>query len=89
MALREYRDATGTQWRVWKVQPSTFVAPRIAGQPAAAARPAWLCFESRTEKRRLIPAPDGWDERSDADLDELRRTAEVVPRTGDCAPPRW
>jgi hypothetical protein len=89
VALREYRDAAGVQWHVWKVQPSTFVAPRLAGQPADAQRPAWLCFESRTEKRRLIPAPDGWDARSDAELDELRLAAEVVPRTGDCAPPRW
>jgi hypothetical protein len=89
VALREFRDAAGIRWRVWKVQPGTFVAPRPAGQPAAPQRPPWLCFESRTEKRRLVPAPDGWDDRSDAELDELRRAAEVVPRTGDCPPPRW
>lgn len=89
VALREYRDAAGVQWRVWRVQPSTFVAPSLAGQPADAQRPAWLCFESRAEKRRLIPAPDGWDARNDAELDELRRAAEVVPRTGDCTLPRW
>ncbi|HYH83315.1 MAG TPA: hypothetical protein VEX86_26210 [Longimicrobium sp.] len=89
MALREFRDSAGVQWRAWSVQPSSFVAPSIAGQPADAERPGWLCFECRSEKRRLIPAPEGWDARSDAELDELRRTADVVPRSSDCAPPRW
>jgi len=31
----------------------------------------WVCFESRREKRRLIPPPVGWDNASDAELEEL------------------
>ena len=89
MALREYRDEAGVQWRVWKVHPSTFVAPTLAGQPSDDERPPWLCFESPGEKRRLIPAPDAWDERSDAELEDLRRTAEVVPRLSGRAAAMW
>ena len=80
MALREYRDDAGVQWRVWNVKPTSFVAASVAGQPADEDRPPWLCFESPTEKRRLIPAPERWDERSDHELDTMRRQAEVVPR---------
>jgi hypothetical protein len=89
VALREYRDEAGVQWRVWRVQPSTFVAPTLAGQPADEDRPCWLCFESVREKRRLIPAPDAWDERSDAELEDLRRAAEVVPRLTGRAAAMW
>ena len=37
----------------------------------------WLVFESAHEKRRLVPIPDGWSERSDAALSAL--LAEAVP----------
>ena len=40
----------------------------------------WLAFESSAEKRRLVPIPERWDERSDAELEELCRTARSVPR---------
>lgn len=78
MALREYRDEAGVQWRVWNVKPTSFVAPTLVGQPADDERPPWLCFESPGEKRRLIPAPERWDERSDDELESMRRQAEVV-----------
>jgi hypothetical protein len=87
VALREYRDGAGVHWRVWNVQPSTFVAPSVSGQPADIARQPWLCFESRTEKRRLIPAPDGWELHTDAELDDLRQTAELVPRPRSTSTP--
>jgi hypothetical protein len=35
----------------------------------------WLAFESRVEKRRLAPVPDGWELLSDAALEELLNEA--------------
>jgi len=89
VALRNFRDQAGTEWRVWNVEPTSFVAASIVGQPVDEERPRWLCFESREEKRRLIPAPDGWDATTDAELDDLRRSAEVVARTVGHAVEIW
>ena len=41
----------------------------------------WLAFESGDEKRRLSPIPAGWQDKSDAELEELVRAAERVDRT--------
>lgn len=40
----------------------------------------WLCFESRGERRRLQPVPDGWYLLSDPELSALMREARVAPR---------
>ena len=40
----------------------------------------WLAFETFGEKRRLTPVPPGWDRYSDAQLEELRSGASVVPK---------
>lgn len=40
----------------------------------------WLAFHSATEKRRLAPIPDGWDELSAVELGELCERADAVPR---------
>lgn len=40
----------------------------------------WLVFECATEKRRLLPVPQGWSELSDDALAALGRSAVVAPR---------
>lgn len=40
----------------------------------------WLTFDSGTEKRRIAPIPDGWEEADDTALAELCRTARVVAK---------
>lgn len=35
----------------------------------------WLCFQCKTEKRRLAPIPDGWDLLLDDDLEALCKVA--------------
>lgn len=40
----------------------------------------WLVLESESEKRRLIPAPDGWEVWSDAELCAALARAVVVSR---------
>lgn len=78
MALREYSDETGVRWRVWQVQPGSFAAASVVGRLPDEFCGGWLCFESEGEKRRLMPVPPSWDERSDSELDVLRRAAESV-----------
>lgn len=41
----------------------------------------WLTFESKHEKRRLRPIPEGWPSQSDEDLQQLLDDAEPAPRT--------
>ena len=40
----------------------------------------WLTFECGSEKRRIAPIPAGWEDADDAMLDELCRSAQVVPK---------
>jgi hypothetical protein len=35
------------------------------------AEVAWLCFESRQERRQMSPAPDGWHDLPDDELEDL------------------
>ena len=39
----------------------------------------WLVFESDHEKRRLLPIPPGWEQRTDDELTKLCETATVAP----------
>jgi hypothetical protein len=41
----------------------------------------WLCFESATEKRRLVPVPPGWHHMSERGLEELCARATVVAKS--------
>jgi hypothetical protein len=43
----------------------------------------WLAFETKGEKRRLAPIPEGWDLATDEQLTALLQRAEAIPR-----PPR-
>ena len=40
----------------------------------------WLCFESATEKRRLVPVPPSWQRLSDRGLEELCARATAVAK---------
>lgn len=71
MAHRVIKDAHGETWDVWEVHPSA---------ESAILRGGWLAFQSRDEKRRLAPVPDGWEERSDDDLLALLDAAESQGR---------
>ena len=46
----------------------------FATKPRPLMRPAdatYLCFESRNERRQISPAPDGWHELSEVELEDL------------------
>ncbi|HEY4219432.1 MAG TPA: hypothetical protein VGM67_19950 [Gemmatimonadaceae bacterium] len=51
----------------------------FATKPRPLTRPAdvpWLCFESRDERRRVSPAPDGWHDLPDVELEDLLGTSQ-------------
>lgn len=80
--LREFVDKEGEFWRVWDVSPVLHAenwprtTKRFAKVPAG-----WLCFESRSQRRRLSPIPTDWGDLDDAALEALRDRAEIVPIT--------
>ena len=82
MAERSFTAPDGTLWQAWNVVPgehSNWPANARRHLPAALAD-GWLCFESASEKRRLHPIPQGWEERSDADLWSFCAGAQPVVR---------
>lgn len=81
MAVREFSDIDGLQWRVWAVTPES-IHPQTKSEDylAECFQAGWLVFEScdGTSKRRLCPLPFGWEHRSDRDLQALCERAEVL-----------
>lgn len=51
-------------------KPPAFLSPHLAT--------GWLAFECPTEKRRLTPIPQRWDELTDAELQRLCESANPV-----------
>jgi hypothetical protein len=70
-----------TEWTLWNVVPS--LENRLRIPLSSSTGEGWLCIQSAAEKRRVVPAPEGWDEWPDERLAELIERAEVV-----AAPPR-
>lgn len=68
----------GTEWTVWDVVPSLETRLPLSERTEA----GWLCFQSAAEKRRIAPAPAGWEEWSDETLAERLRQAAVVRPSG-------
>ncbi len=48
----------------------------------------WLCFESATEKRRLLPIPSNWKTVSEDQLRLLCRVATPVRKASEFSPTR-
>jgi hypothetical protein len=90
MALREITDRHGRAWRVWAVLPGHTRPEHGRAWPVLDRRVAlhdryrhgWLAFETRRERRRLMPIPVAWDALPDETLRRLCEEAELVERTG-------
>ncbi len=84
MGLREVRDAAGVAWTVFDVFP--FERQLAPGRPVPARlapemASGWLAFQSEAgERRRVVPAPAGWERLSDAEL--LGLLAGATPAAG-------
>jgi hypothetical protein len=75
MSYRTFQDASGEEWQVWDVFPSTDVRNTLQG--------GWLTFQSAEEKRRLAPVPLYWVSADDAELRRLLESAKPAhERTG-------
>lgn len=82
MALREFRDESGREWRAWditaeKLHPSTRAENHLQG-----VLEGWLVFEAvdGAAKARLYPIPESW---RNASQDELRRLLKMAEPTRD------
>lgn len=82
MALREFKDESGREWRVWditaeKLHPSTRAENHLQG-----VLEGWLVFEAAdgSAKARLYPIPASW---RGASQDELRRLLKEAEPTRD------
>ena len=79
--MREFRDESGALWVVFFTARSVARERHLPEQ----YREGWLAFESaHGEKRRLAPAPEGWESLSDRDLSALCAQATAqAPRRKD------
>ncbi|MFL5383073.1 MAG: hypothetical protein ACJ8GN_11200 [Longimicrobiaceae bacterium] len=79
MALRTFHGRDGTLWNVWDVVPTLVHNDRKVALSTGMTS-GWLCFESGGVKRRIVPAPNGWEEWSEDELDSALATALTVER---------
>jgi hypothetical protein len=80
MALREFSDSAGRQWRVWDVTADA-IHPATRGEDYMRDYLAgWLAFESADglAKCRLTPIPEGWTTASVEQLEKWLHAAETV-----------
>lgn len=82
MALREFTDESGGEWKVWDVTADQIHPKTKAEDYMHDLAEGWLVFEHADgeEKRRLCPYPEGWELCSDEDLQVLLARAEKVKR---------
>jgi len=82
MAIREFRDESGREWRAWDIKPEEIhPVTKAEDYLADCYLTGWIVFETRSgdEKRRLCPWPMNWSDRSDDQLRHLLSQAEVIP----------
>jgi len=81
MAVREFTDSKGVEWRAWDVTPE-HMHPATRGEDFMSnLQDGWLAFESATEKRRLeAPYPTDWTSCRITELEALCRQAKPVVR---------
>jgi hypothetical protein len=83
MAVREFTDSRGKEWRVWDVTPEHMHPVTRSEDYMANYQDGWLAFESGPEKRRLeAPYPADWITLSIPALEALCRSAKLVARRG-------
>ena len=79
MALREFRDARGVEWRVWATTPESAAPLRFGERALGELEGGWLTFECADCRRRLAPFPADWDTLTDAELERWCSEAKAPP----------
>jgi hypothetical protein len=80
--LREFRTASGSEWRVWEVRPGAGGRPQKLDLYPVDYVQGWLAFELlHGEGRKRLPkfAPE-WSSAADTDLEQLLQQAVDVPK---------
>jgi hypothetical protein len=81
MAVREFTDTWGTEWRVWDVTPEVMHPITRSEDYMQKLQDGWLAFESAAEKRRLpAPYPTDWTAFDLKGLEALCQRATPVYR---------
>ena len=81
MAVREFTDSKGVEWRVWDVRPEHMHPATRTEDFLSNLQDGWLAFESAKEKRRLeAPYPYDWTSCRIPELEALCREATPVVR---------
>ncbi|HKG91363.1 MAG TPA: hypothetical protein VKA84_05715 [Gemmatimonadaceae bacterium] len=88
-AMREFKDRSGKEWRVWAVTPEQMHRRTRTEAYMAEYRDGWLAFESidGSDRRRLPHYPADWDQVGVEELERLMSRAEVA-RGRKISPPR-
>ena len=84
MAVREFTDGEGREWRAWDITPeSIHPQTKIEDYLADCYQDGWVVFEALDgrDKRRVYPPPPNWDALPDGDLHRLLARAERIPLT--------
>ena len=79
MALREFRDANGVEWRVWATIPAAAALVKVASGSLGNLEGGWLTFECVDGRKRLAPFPSNWDTLPDAELERFCGEAKAPP----------
>ena len=80
MALREFTDKNGRNWRAWDVTSATIHPATRSEDFMRDFLDGWLTFESLDggAKCRLTPIPRGWESATDEQLEEWLHAAATV-----------
>jgi hypothetical protein len=80
VSLREFKDRSGRDWRVWDVTPENIHPAPRAEDYLREYLEGWLAFESfdGDAKCRLFPIPQKWNTASDEELERWLHIAQPV-----------
>jgi len=97
MALRAFVGPDGREWQVWDTRPTTPAPNVRSPGASSTARPfdtgsefgrvskkregGWLTFTAETERRRLSPIPDEWEQADETALRALLAAADPITTT--------
>jgi len=74
--LRRFMDSKGREWEVWEVGVRELPADILARHHEVSGLPErWLCFESATDRRRLVTYPPRWHAMHARELEALCQAA--------------
>ena len=77
--MKNFRDSNNVEWTVFEVRRKVSSQADWSYLPSGFSD-GWLCFESKSAKRRLVRYPERWRELGDEELERLLQSAIPAPR---------